>query len=879
VRGHRLAFLAAFALPLVVAGALAFFPKPPSTLTGTGDVTSAGRAPGIDLRQLPQVGGSAGVPTRDGVKEREGPDITQTEPVGQPAPLGAGKAPSGPSAPAPNPLTSFEGLHFDQMCGADKCGAGHPPDTNGDVGPVYYLQTINTALGIFNKSTGTLVAGITIDALMSQGSFGNLCDTDNFGDPVVLYDTFHDRWIVTDFAFQVDPAGNIVSPPGSFQCFAVSMTGDPVSGGWNFYSLHITDALQDYPKFGIWTDGLYMSANLFDFAAGGAFKNVRVWALNLAQMEAGTASVQSVSFNVPVVQQQGQKQIAFALLPSNARLQTGTPPAGRPNLFVGEVMTSTSIFVDRLRVWKFHVDWNNTLNSTFGSQTTSNTTTGDPNNTWLLAPDDVPSGTGGNTIDTLGFRPMMQNQYTNINGVESLWDSHSVQGSSATQSAVRWYQIPVTGGTVGSALQAATWNPTSANRFMPSLAVNRLGDMAIGYSVSGTSLFPSIRYAGRLAGSAVNTLPLTEATLINGTGTQVGNCGPDVCHRWGDYSAMTLDPDGCTFWYTNEYYATNGLDHHTRIGSFKYSGCSPLPPPTPSPTPTATPTATATATASPTPSPTPTPTPTPTKSPSPTPSPTSTPTPTPTASPTSTPTPTPTKSPSPTPSPTQPPQDTTPPTVSAPVTVIAPSLQLLTTTSAIPLRVSWSGTDASGVASFNLQQSQDGAAFVDVTLNSPTDTVITLFRAPDHSYAYRVRATDTKSNTSGFVAGPTSTMKARQETSSYITYAGTWTQVSSTSAYGGGIKYAKTSTATATFSFTGRAIAWVAPIGPFRGAVDVYIDGAFLQTVDLFAATFQPRMTVFTRSWATSSTHSIQLRVKATPTRPRADVDAFVVLK
>ncbi len=122
---------------------------------------------------------------------------------------------------------------------------------------------------------------------------------------------------------------------------------------------------------------------------------------------------------------------------------------------------------------------------------------------------------GGNTLDTLSFRLMMQNQYANISGVESLWDSHTVGGANSTQAAVRWYQLPVTGGTVGSALQASTWNPSTTNRFMPSLAINRLGDMAIGYSVSNTTVLPGMRYAGRLASDAANTLSLTETTHVH----------------------------------------------------------------------------------------------------------------------------------------------------------------------------------------------------------------------------------------------------------------------------------------------------------------------------------------------------------------------------
>src|SRR4051812_7747551 len=107
------------------------------------------------------------------------------------------------NAPAPAPTKSFEGLDFANW------GNGHPPDTNGDVGPNYYIETINTSVGIYNKSDGTRVAAFTFNALMSQGSFGNLCDTDNFGDPVVLYDSFEDRWFISDFAFKLDASKNV----------------------------------------------------------------------------------------------------------------------------------------------------------------------------------------------------------------------------------------------------------------------------------------------------------------------------------------------------------------------------------------------------------------------------------------------------------------------------------------------------------------------------------------------------------------------------------------------------------------------------------------------------------------------------------------------
>src|SRR4051794_22489172 len=240
----------------------------------------------------------------------------------EPAPSGPtspGTASPSPSAPAPAAAHSFDGLDFATW------GSGHPPDTNGDVGPTYYMQTINASLGIFEKSTGNRVAAFTFNAFMSQGNFGNLCDTDNFGDPVVLYDSFEDRWFVTDFAFKVDGSGN-VSPQHVFECFAVSKTGDPVTGGWNFYSIETPGGRGDYPKFGVWPDGIYMSANMFGYGASASFIGPHVWAIDKAQMYAGDPAVQVADFAGP--------SDDFTLLPADARLQAGTPPPGTPEYFV-----------------------------------------------------------------------------------------------------------------------------------------------------------------------------------------------------------------------------------------------------------------------------------------------------------------------------------------------------------------------------------------------------------------------------------------------------------------------------------------------------------------------------------------------------------------
>ncbi len=266
-------------------------PRPPAQVGKPTEraLQSAGST-SLDLRNIPRQ-----KPRIRMRPEREPPPVHPVELPGYsgPAPAPRTAAVTGPSAPAPAPMDNFAGLDFADW------GSGWPPDTVGDVGPTHYIQMVNSSVGIYDKSTGTRLAAFLLDSFFSLGSYGNLCDTDNFGDPVVLYDSFEDRWVISDFAFQLDNQQNVVNPPGAFECIAVSKSGDPVAGGWNFYYLNFTDGLNDYPKLGIWPDGIYMAANMFDFAASGSFQNSRVWALNKQQMYAGDASVQVVQFDAP----------------------------------------------------------------------------------------------------------------------------------------------------------------------------------------------------------------------------------------------------------------------------------------------------------------------------------------------------------------------------------------------------------------------------------------------------------------------------------------------------------------------------------------------------------------------------------------------------
>jgi len=224
----------------------------------------------------------------------------------------------------------------------------------------------------------------------------------------------------------------------------------------------------------------------------------------------------------------------------------------------------------QFQVWKFHVDYSGSGSTFTGPSLVSQTS-------YTVASSTVPSP--GNSLDSLKERLMMQAQYVNINGTESLWVNHTVRTSSTGPKGIQWAQLNVSGGTISTTpVQQQIYGNLGSDgvhRWMGSLAVDKGGDMALGYSASSSTLNPDIRYNGRLASDTLGTLPQGENTMLSGVtrGTQSGTCGGSTCTRWGDYSAMTVDPDGCTFWYTQEYYETTGLDWQTRIGSFKFAQC------------------------------------------------------------------------------------------------------------------------------------------------------------------------------------------------------------------------------------------------------------------------------------------------------------------
>jgi len=482
---------------------------------------------------------------RRGEAKREGP-VAKNAGGNRPKP-GGGAADGALQTAATTSLGTISGSSFDGVgvgLGVySPCCA--PPDTNASVGTTQVVQWVNLDYAVFDKVTGAVLKGPTPGNSFWTGFTAGNCDKNNDGDPIIKFDAQAQRWFATQFS--------VTGGPPYFQCIAVSSSADIIAPTttWNRYAYSFSSSFPDYPKLGVWPDAYYMSFNRF--LNGTSFQGAAACAFDRAAMLAGAAAT-AQCFNLGTG--------VASLLPSDLDGATGAvgttapPPAGRPNTFA-------NFGTNALNLSKFHVDFANSANSTF---TTS-----------ALAVPAFSTACGGgaciaqagtaNQLDSLADRLMYRLAYRNFGDHEALVVTHSVKGSGTA--APRWYELRSPGTGIFSVYQASSFAPDATYRWMGSAAMDKAGDLAIGYSASSSSLNPAIRYSGRAPGDPLNQLR-AEATIQTGGGSQTG-----TLHRWGDYSSMALDPnDDCTFWYTTEYLKANGsFNWSTHLFSFKFPGC------------------------------------------------------------------------------------------------------------------------------------------------------------------------------------------------------------------------------------------------------------------------------------------------------------------
>jgi len=478
-----------------------------------------------------------------------------------------------PTPTMPGPLFTFEGI-------GDTCGC-QPSDSEGDVGPNHYIEPINETFKFFDKNGNTLSGPTTYNSFFS-GLTGTPCTNANDGDPYVLYDPFADRWLISDFAFPSFPGNSF------WQCIGVSQTNDPVSGGWFLYAIQVDPAnptfLGDYPKFGLWNDGgtqnaYFLTVNTFSNFT--TFTGVHVYAFDRASMLTGGPS-NAISFGLTAADVGASYSFVAATAKGNP------PPLGRDEMVLAIDSPATGgVTLTQVHARFFHVDFANPGNSTFGVGAShapnAEITVDGFVDAFTTTTDLVPQSGTSVKLDTLGDKIMTPVVYQNLGGTESLWaDSTVCTDTNCTgPTGVRWYQFDVTGGNFpATALQQQTWTNTNDGlwRWMPSMAVDQSGNTVIGYSASSPTIFPSIRYAGRLAADPPSNMGQGEAVMFAGVSAQTTGS------RWGDYTRTEVDPsDGMSFYHINQY-AQNG-DWHTRIGKFNFQGGGASPTPSPSPTP------------------------------------------------------------------------------------------------------------------------------------------------------------------------------------------------------------------------------------------------------------------------------------------------------
>jgi hypothetical protein len=484
---------------------------------------------------------------------------------------------SGLSAAIAAPLANFEGLSNQDNFNLFGFRV-NPPDPVGDVGPNHYVEMINLAFAVYDKQ-GNLLSGPTAIGDLWANFAVEDC-TDPSGDPIVLYDQLEDRWILSQFTTR--------GAPYYYNCVAISKTGDPTGEYYRYAFITQADVLPDtyyfpdYPKYGVWTDSYIMTTR--DFGDAGGY-GISVYALEKNKMIAGNPKARAVQFfldsNVVPLE-----LIGDGLLPPDIDGKR-RPIDGIAAPIVGTQDDSYpyGATFDALNVWELKVQWKARPVGSLVLATQLPVAAFD--SSFPCAPtarDCLPQPGITNPaqyLDILSYRqrPTHRLAYRNFGSYDALVTSQSVEAQAGI-AGMRWYEIrrlnPLPN-TVSSYTihQQGTYSPDSVHRWMGSAAMDWQGNIALGYSVvDGVSVYPGIRYTGRLAGDALGQMTLGEGVIINGTGVQ-----RTTNSRWGDYTSLNVDPtDDCTFWYVNEYYTAAGqasstAGWQTRIASFKLPGC------------------------------------------------------------------------------------------------------------------------------------------------------------------------------------------------------------------------------------------------------------------------------------------------------------------
>ena len=493
-----------------------------------------------------------------------------------------------PAAAIPSTQANFEGLSNEDNFHIFG-GRVNPPDPDGEVGPNNYIEMVNLTFAIYDKTGQRLLGPVDTGTLWDNFSVPDC--TDPSGDPVVLYDQFTDRWIMSQFTTSGMNADGSFNGLPFYNCVAVSQTSDPTGAYYRYAFITSQDGssstfFPDYPKYGNWTDSYVLTSR--DFGSQDEY-GISVYGLEKNKMVNGQPA-RAVHFFIDGNNPALLPLVGDGLLPADVdgkqkpRNDATIPIVGTQDDNAAADYGGT---FDALNIWDLDVKWRSTPVASLTLNTQLPTAPFDSIFPCGAVPGSLPPSArdclpqpgitnGSQFLDILSYRqrPTFRLAYRNFKDYESLVTTQSVEATPG-MAGMRWYEIRRTGSAY-SLYQQGTYAPNDGiHRWMGSIAQDKNGDMGLGYSVvNGTNVYPGIRYTGRLAGDPLGQMTQGEGVIVNGSGVQT-----TTNSRWGDYTDMTVDPvDDCTFWYVNEYYPVSGTPAdtrpwHTRIASFKLPGC------------------------------------------------------------------------------------------------------------------------------------------------------------------------------------------------------------------------------------------------------------------------------------------------------------------
>jgi hypothetical protein len=458
--------------------------------------------------------------------------------------------------PAAAIVSSFDGLGTGFTGPQGTAEYRNPTDDSLAAGLNEIVQIVNSRMAIYTKqgahypTTGKVLFGPVITNTLFAG-FGGPCEKLVSGDAVVRYDQLANRWLFVLPIFRRAPD----QPDAPYaMCYALSTGPDPL-GSYFRYQFD-RPLFPDYPRPAIWTDGYYLPTS-----TGDTVIQKHVCAADRSKMLAGQNATEQC-FVIDGVNFLNSSDI------DGRRL----PPAGMPNIVMAAGGTQLhGIFEDDgIYAWKFWVNWD------------------DPSQSRLAGPDKiavapyhylcngqlskcVPQPGTDVRLDAQGDKIMQRLVYRNFGRTQSIVAAHSIDTRAG--GGVRWYEFRLDKsiGKSGalSLVQQGTYAPGGGFRWMPSIAMDAKGNIAIGYSFGGQSIFPGQRFTARLAADPKGEMTFAESVVAEGQAAQTNTL------RWEDFTTLAIDPtDDCTFWYVGDYLKTGAENYSTRIAALRLPGCS-----------------------------------------------------------------------------------------------------------------------------------------------------------------------------------------------------------------------------------------------------------------------------------------------------------------